>query len=57
MKRFDSPMPDRWRINGDESVPPETTICLRALKMRPLSSWGSSGFVGLQLQVLASYTQ
>lgn len=31
------PIPDRWRIRGEERVPPDTTICLRALKMRGFS--------------------
>lgn len=41
------PIPERCRIKGDERVPPETTICFRALKIRPFSSLGSSGLVGL----------
>jgi hypothetical protein len=28
------PTPDRCKIRGEDMVPPETTICLRALKMR-----------------------
>jgi hypothetical protein len=36
---IDIPMPDRWRIRGDDSVPPDTTICLRARKTRTLRSY------------------
>ena len=45
--QFNVPIPDRWRINGDDRVPPETTICLRALKILGLSSPGWRGLVGL----------
>ena len=31
---FGSPTPLRCRISGEDSVPPEITICLRALKVR-----------------------
>lgn len=42
------PTPDLCKTSGDDRVPDETTICLRALNVRPLSSLGSNGFCGLK---------
>lgn len=49
---FGSPIPDRWRMSGDESVPPDTMICFLDLKTRA-SGLPPQGLVGTVLTATA----
>jgi len=48
-----SPTPLRWRINGEDNVPPEMMICLRALKVR--DSCCSGGLASIMLRHKGRY--
>jgi hypothetical protein len=45
-READIPIPDRWRIRGDDKVLPGTTTCLRVRKTRICGRFGLPGQFG-----------
>jgi hypothetical protein len=51
-----SPIPLRWRMSGDESVPPDTTICLRARNVRDCCCFGELALIMFKMGMDLAYT-